>query len=98
MLSLIRNSGSRGYDDQELAFIKDVATHIALHIDNARLFRKAQLAQKESALLADITGLMAEYFDSANNLQRLAQSAVEGFSDYSIVHRFDTHGYLYRAA
>jgi len=72
VLSLIRNSASRRYDDQDLAFIKDVATHTALHIDNARLFRKAQLAQKESAQLAEITGLLAECFDSADILQRLA--------------------------
>jgi len=98
VLSLIRNSASRRYDDQDLAFIKDVATHTALHIDNARLFRKAQLAQKESAQLAEITGLLAECFDSADILQRLAHSAVEGFSDYCIVHRFDIDGRLVRAA
>jgi signal transduction histidine kinase len=98
VLSLIKNSASSRYDDHDLAFIKEVATHIALHIDNARLFRDAQVAQKQSALLGEITSLLAESFDSANILQRLAQVAVESFSDYCFVHRFDTYGRLYRAA
>jgi signal transduction histidine kinase len=97
VLSLIRNFGSRIYDEHDLAFIKEVATHVALHIDNARLFRDAQLAQQQSALLAEITALLAESFDSANILQRLAQVAVT-FSDYCIVHRSDIYGRLYRAA
>jgi signal transduction histidine kinase len=97
VLSLIRNYGSRTYDEHDFAFIKEVATQIALHIDNARLFRDAQVAQKQSALLAEITALLAESFDSANILQRLAQIAVT-FSDYCIVHRSDVYGRLYRAA
>ena len=98
VLSLISSSASRRFDDHDFAFIKEVATHIALHIDNARLFRDAQVAQRQSALLGEITAMLAESFDSANILQRLAQIAVDTFSDYCIVHRSDVYGRLYRAA
>jgi PAS domain S-box-containing protein len=98
VLSATRSRESRQYDSRELALIKDVATQISLHIDKARLFREAQRAQKQSELLTEITTLLAESFDSANILQRLARSAVQSFSEYCFVHRFAANGQLYRAA
>src|SRR5262245_39256204 len=45
VLSLARNSSATPYDEQDLTFISDVAHRMALHVDNAMLFRQAQQAQ-----------------------------------------------------
>jgi PAS domain S-box-containing protein len=97
VLSLMRSQEDR-YDEYELAFIKEVTSRIALHIDNARLYREAQLAEHQAALQAEITTLLAESLDSSNILQRLAHVAVDSFADYCFVHRFGLDGRLYRAA
>ena len=98
VLSATRSRDSRQYDSRDLALIKDVATQIALHVDKARLLREAQRAQKQSDLLTEVTTLLAESFDSANILQRLARNAVQNFAEYCFVHRFTANGRLYRAA
>jgi len=98
VLSLMRSGESGKYDEDDLAFIKDVTTRIALHIDNAQLYREAQHAQKQAALLAEITTLLAESLESSDILQRLARIVVDSFADYCFVHRFSADGGLYRAA
>ena len=98
VLSLMKSCESGRYDEDDLAFIKEVTTRIALHIDNAQLYREAQHAQKQAALLAEITTLLAESLESSNILQRLARIVVDSFADYCFVHRFSANGGLYRAA
>jgi GAF domain-containing protein len=98
VLSLARNSSSPAYDEQDLTFITDVAHRMALHVDNAMLFRQAQQAQHQATLLAEVTALLAESLDSADILQRLARSTVEVFADICVVYRPNAEGRFYRAA
>ena len=98
VLSLARNSNSAAYDEHDLTFISDVAHRMALHVDNAMLFRQAQQAQQRATLLAEITALLAESLDSADILQQLARSTVQHFADICVVYRLNAEGRFYRAA
>src|SRR5262249_15906174 len=98
VLSLVRDSTSAAYDEQDLTFISAVAHRMALHVDNAMLFRQAQQAQQRATLLAEITALLAESLDSEDILQQLARSTVQHFADICVVYRINAEGRLYRAA
>jgi signal transduction histidine kinase len=71
---------------------------MALHVDNAMLFRQAQQAQQRATLLAEITALLAASLDSADILQQLARSTVQHFADMCVVYRLNAEGRFYRAA
>lgn len=98
------SASGRRYTPDDLQLARDVARHIALIIDNARLYaaeRRARAAAERNAarnaVLAEAGSLLAAMLDYEETLQRVAALAVPRLADLCVIFVVDA-GELRRVA
>ncbi len=91
VISLV-SSGERRYDEHDLQTAVELGRRAASAVDNARLFREAQLArraaeegQRRAAFLSDVSAVFAASLDYESMLQEVAQLIVEDYGDWCAI-------------
>src|SRR5204863_4756791 len=86
------SSGERRYDEHDLQTAVELGRRAASAVDNARLFREAQLArraaeegQRRASFLRRGSAALAAALDYESMLQRVAQHVVESFGDWCAI-------------
>lgn len=91
--------GDAAIDTADLTLIEQLATRMAVAIDNARLFHDARAARKTAeaagahlALLSEASQSLASTLDVREAVGRLARLVVPGLADWSMVTLLDEDG------
>ena len=75
----------RHYSRADLALAEDLASRAALAVDNARLYRDAQNAERRSAFLAEASRILASSLDYESTLTTVAGLVVTELADWCVV-------------
>jgi signal transduction histidine kinase len=91
-LTLIYGDSGRRYQADERTLAEDLAHRAALAVDNARLYRDAQMARTEasalagrSTFLAEVSRILASSLDRDATLHEVANLAVPFLTDWCII-------------
>jgi signal transduction histidine kinase/ActR/RegA family two-component response regulator len=84
-VTLMMAESGRHYSRADLALAEDLASRAALAVDNARLYREAQNAQRRSAFLAEAARLLASSLDYESTLATVARLVVTELADWCVV-------------
>src|ERR671925_1676762 len=84
-ISLIAAESGRTYGSADLALAEELARRAAQAVDNARLYREAQLSQEQLAFLAEASRILAGSLDYRSTLQKVAKLAVPRLADWCVV-------------
>ncbi|HEX7183803.1 MAG TPA: GAF domain-containing sensor histidine kinase [Thermoanaerobaculia bacterium] len=97
---------SRGtYSTEDLTFVEDLASRAAVYVDNARLYKQAELAraraeaaERRAAFLAEVGGVLASSLDYDVTLDNVARLAVSSIADVCLVDVVENETGLRRVA
>ncbi len=98
-LTVMSAQSGRVYDEADLRFAEDIASWAAIAIDNAELYRQAEVARlaAENAraqleALTKVSDQLAVSLDPEEALRHLAELAVPAFADCCITYGVGEHG------
>jgi len=91
-ITLVSAESGRRYDDWDLAMAEELARRAAVAIENARLYRAAQLAEARTRFLAEATEALSSSLDYSETLERIARLAVPTIADAAALYRLDPDG------
>ncbi len=87
----------REYDRQDLETAEELASRIAMSIDNSRLYQAATSGEKHMRFFAELSLALANCLSYPETLNVIARSAVATLCDYAIIYRLEG-GSINRAA
>lgn len=85
VLWLASTDPERRFDTTDLAHARDLAGRAALAVDNARLYKEREYAEKNARFLAEVGSILSASLDYEASLQSLVQMVVPRLADYCIV-------------
>jgi PAS domain S-box-containing protein len=95
-LSLLSAESKRTYCSADLRFVEEIASWAALALDNAQLYRQAQVshsvaerARRQLEGLAEISDELASSLDPDAALKQLAARLVTSMADYCVTYAWD---------
>ena len=78
-------SGTRRYDEEDLALAVELARRAGIAVHNARLYAEAQAARERVAFLAEASELLSSSLDHEDTLDALARLVVPRLADWCAV-------------
>lgn len=84
-LTLVMTESRRSYSDRDLELAEDLARRASIAVDNARLFRDAEDAEKRVAFLARASAELAASLEIEKTLDTIARLAVPEIADCCFV-------------
>jgi PAS domain S-box-containing protein len=103
IITLACGESSCSYNDSDLTLAEDLAHRAALAVDNARLYRDAQMSRAEgnalagrSAFLAEVSRILATSLEYTFTLTEVAHLAVSFLADWCLIDLVDEHGHAER--
>lgn len=81
-LTLLMSESGRIYTDRDLELAEDLASRASIAVDNARLFRDAENAERRVSFLARASAELAASLDFQRTLDTVARLAVPELADW----------------
>lgn len=97
-ISFVSAESGRRYNDGDLRQAQELAQRAAFAVDNAKLFRQAQVAQARLAFLAEASSVLAQSLEYEVTLDAVAHLAVPQIADYCLIDTLDEDQQVRRLA
>jgi PAS domain S-box-containing protein len=97
-LTFAWSESGRRYADTDLALAEEIARRAAHGIDNARLYRSAQAAQRRIGFVAEASAALSSSLDYDETLGSLARLTVPRIADWCLVYGVTEDGWIERLA
>jgi PAS domain S-box-containing protein len=91
-LTLVWSETDRSYAESDLQLAQELAARAAVAVDNARLYREADLSRERLAFLAEASELLGSSLDVDVTLARLAALVASRTADWCTVHVLEEAG------
>lgn len=91
-ITFVASESGRHYGPSDLSTAEDLARRAAVAIENARLYRAAQVAEERNGFLAEATAALASSLDYSTTLERVARLAVPRIADSAAVYQLEADG------
>jgi PAS domain S-box-containing protein len=102
-ITLVCGESNCSYSSSDLTLAEDLAHRAALAVDNARLYRDAQMSRAEanalagrSTFLAEVSRILATSLEYKFTLTEVAHLAVPFLADWCLIDLVDEHGQAQR--
>ena len=80
----------RDYDRQDLEVAEELASRIAMSIDNSRLYQAATSGEKHMRFFAELSLALAKSLSYSETLNVIVRLAVSTLCDYAIIYRLES--------
>jgi adenylate cyclase len=74
-VTMVLNKREGSFDNEDQRLLESLGVHIAAALENARLFEKVERAQREEALLLEVTNALASELDLNRLLDKIVAAA-----------------------